>query len=135
MALLYFLLSGLLASASAQSPSPQQEGLHSLAVKAGKLFFGTATDTNLFNDSAYMRIVNDASQFGLLVPENSQKWQPTEPVENDFVFSNPDRVRNLTKTNRQMLRCHTLTWFQQLPTFGRSPPLILVRHSGRVFRS
>ncbi len=111
------LLSGLLASVSAQSPS--QPGLHSLAVAAGKLFFGTATDTNLFNDTAYMSIVNDQNEFGILVPENSQKWEPTEPQQGDFVFNSPDRVLSLAKRNTQMFRCHTLTWFQQLPTFGK----------------
>lgn len=82
------------------------------------LFFGTATDTNNFNDTAYMQIVNNKNEFGLLVPENSQKWQPTEPTQGDFVFTGPDAVRALAVTNGQMFRCHTLTWFQQLPQFG-----------------
>lgn len=92
-------------------------GLHTLAKASGLLFFGTATDTNLFNDTAYMQIVNDRNEFGILVPENSQKWQPTEPTQNDFQLTNPDRVRSLATANQQLLRCHTLTWFQQLPTF------------------
>lgn len=115
------LTTGLLASlgvpATAQAPSGP--GLHSLARAAGKLFFGTATDTNNFNDSAYMQIVNDRNEFGILVPENSMKWQPTEPRQNDFVFANPDQVRALATKNQQMFRCHTLTWFQQLPQFGK----------------
>jgi endo-1,4-beta-xylanase len=93
-------------------------GLHQLAVRAGLLFFGTAIDVNNFNDSAYMRIANDPNEFGILVPENSQKWEPTEPTEGVFEFDSPDRVRNLARTNRQQFRCHTLTWFQQLPQFG-----------------
>lgn len=92
-------------------------GLHTLAKANNLLFFGTATDTNLFNDTAYMQIVNDNNMFGILVPENSQKWQPTEPTQNDFQFANPDRVHSLATANKQLLRCHTLTWFQQLPTF------------------
>ncbi|CAK7203725.1 Endo-1,4-beta-xylanase 5 [Sporothrix eucalyptigena] len=92
-------------------------GLHTLAKANGLLFFGTATDTNLFNDSAYLQIVNDRNMFGILVPENSQKWQPTEPTQDDFQFANPDRVHSLATTNQQLLRCHTLTWFQQLPAF------------------
>ena len=115
----FLLCSGLLASASAQSPDAQGPGLHSLAVAAGKLFFGTATDTNLFNDTTYMRMVNNGNEFGVLVPENSQKWEPTEPQQNDFVFTNPDQVRAMAVSNKQRFRCHTLTWFQQLPTFGK----------------
>src|SRR3569833_2544909 len=115
----FLLCSGLLASASAQSPDAQGPGLHSLAVAAGKLFFGTATDTNLFNDTTYMRMVNNGNEFGVLVPENSQKWEPTEPQQNDFVYTNPDQEQTKTETNKQRFRCHTLTWFQQLPTFGK----------------
>lgn len=112
----WILTSGLLAGlATAQQAAP---GLNSLAQAAGKLFFGTATDTNNFNDTAYMQIVNNRNEFGILVPENSQKWQPTEPIEDNFMFTNPDQVRALAVKNGQMFRCHTLTWFQQLPQFG-----------------
>ncbi|ERT00608.1 endo-1,4-beta-xylanase [Sporothrix schenckii 1099-18] len=92
-------------------------GLHTLAKANGLLFFGTATDTNLFNDTSYMQIVNDRNMFGILVPENSLKWQPTEPTQNDFQFAKPDSVHSLATANQQMFRCHTLTWFQQLPAF------------------
>ena len=109
----------LLAGALAQNGNSTQ-GLHALAVRAGLLFFGTAIDTNNFNDTAYMRVANNRNEFGLLVPENSQKWEPTEPTQNVFDFANPDRVQNLAKTNSQQFRCHTLTWFQQLPQFGAS---------------
>lgn len=121
---LHLLTSGLLVSlgplASAQQ-TPQAQGLNSLARAAGKLFFGTAIDTNNFNDAAYMKIVSDPNEFGILVPENSMKWQPTEPTQNNFVFSGPDQVRALATNNGQTFRCHTLTWFQQLPQFGKSP--------------
>ena len=110
----------LLATSSAQNSNATQ-GLHALAVRAGLLFFGTAIDTNNFNDTAYMRVANNRNEFGLLVPENSQKWEPTEPTQGDFSFANPDRVQNLAKTNSQQFRCHTLTWFQQLPQFGALP--------------
>lgn len=72
-----FLLSGLLASTSVSAQGQAQgqaQGLHSLAVRAGKLFFGTATDTNNLNDTAYQNVLKDRSEFGILVPENSQKW-------------------------------------------------------------
>lgn len=123
MATPLLLTAGLLAGlgplpASAQTPQAPPGGLHSLARAAGKLFFGTATDTNNFNDTAYMQILRDPDEFGILVPENSMKWQPTEPTQDKFVFSGPDQVRALATQNGQMFRCHTLTWFQQLPQFG-----------------
>ncbi|KAK1621698.1 glycoside hydrolase superfamily, partial [Colletotrichum phormii] len=93
------------------------QGLHELAVKSGKLFFGTATDTNLFNDVAYMAVLNKTGEFGLVVPENSQKWDATEKMQNDFQFKNPDAVRAVAQANKQMMRCHALTWHSQLPQF------------------
>ena len=113
--------SGLLICAGSEvaAQGQQQQGLHSLMVRAGKLFFGTATDTNFFNDSAYQVIVNNRNEFGLHVPENSQKWQPTEPQEGAFNFTNPDQLVTRAQTDGQMFRCHTLTWHNQLPAFGR----------------
>jgi len=116
---------GLLVRAASTGVEAQQpQGLHSLFVASGKLFFGTATDTNLFDDTAYVTIANNSDEFGIRVPENSQKWQPTEPVVNNFMFANPDSVAVTSKANRQMLRCHTLTWHSQLPDFGVSGPVI-----------
>ncbi len=114
------VVSGLLVSAGGVAAQAPQQGLNELMVRAGKLFFGTATDTNFFNDSAYQVISANKNEFGLHVPENSQKFQPTEPQEGDFVFTNPDQVVAQTKTNGQMFRCHTLIWHNQLPEFSRS---------------
>ncbi|GJC86098.1 endo-1,4-beta-xylanase 5 [Colletotrichum liriopes] len=94
------------------------QGLHELAVKSGKLlFFGTATDTNLFNDTPYMAVLNTTGEFGLVVPENSLKWEATEKTQGQFQFSDPDAVLGVARANNQMLRCHALTWHSQLPQF------------------
>lgn len=116
----WILTTGLLAGLSSLASAQQTPGLNSLAQAAGKLFFGTATDTNNFNDTVYQQIVSNRNEFGILVPENSQKWQPTEPTEGKFAFTSPDQVRALATKNGQMFRCHTLTWFQQLPQFSQS---------------
>lgn len=93
--------------------------LHDLMVASGKLFFGTATDTNfLANDTTYAGLVNVTSEFGLLVPENSQKWDQVEAQAGVFDFTQPDRLVALAKANGQMMRCHTLVWHQQLPQFS-----------------
>ncbi|KAK0720299.1 glycoside hydrolase superfamily [Lasiosphaeris hirsuta] len=102
---------------SAQTTPPEAQGLHSLFVAAGKLFLGTATETNNFNDSAYLAIANNKNEFGLYVPENSQKWGPIQPAPKQFVFTSPDAVAAKAKANGQLFRCHTLTWHSQLPTF------------------
>ncbi|KAF4783116.1 glycosyl hydrolase family 10 [Colletotrichum scovillei] len=90
------LTSWLLLSTWRGVASVSGQGLHELAVKSGKLFFGTATDTNLFNDAAYMAVLNKTGEFGLVVPENSQKWDATEKTQNEFQFTNPDSVRATT---------------------------------------
>jgi endo-1,4-beta-xylanase len=108
----------LLLLAAGAPATAQSQGLHSLAVAAGKLFFGTATDTDHFDDGPYMSIVNDTREFGLLVPENSLKWEVTEPTSGDFVFTGGDAVLAVARANKQIFRCHTLTWHSQLPAFG-----------------
>jgi len=118
------VLSGLLVSAgwngvAAQGTPAAGQGLHSLFVAAGKLYFGTAIETNNFNDSAYLAIANNKNEFGMYVPENSQKWEAIQPQPGDFEFANPDAVAARAKANGQMYRCHTLTWHSQLPTFGK----------------
>ncbi|TID02792.1 Endo-1,4-beta-xylanase 5 [Colletotrichum higginsianum] len=101
----------------AWAASVSGQGLHELAVKSGKLFFGTVTDTNLFGDAAYMAVLNRTGEFGLVVPENSQKWDATEKTQGQFRFGSPDAVLGVARANGQMMRCHALTWHSQLPQF------------------
>ncbi|KAK3995575.1 glycoside hydrolase [Cladorrhinum sp. PSN332] len=120
---LLLALSSLIISTCAQSNTTQQEqeqGLHSLFVAAGKQYFGTATETNNFNDGPYQSILNNANEFGQITPENSQKWEVAQPVPNRFDFANSDLVSAKAKANNQLLRCHTLTWHSQLPPFVSS---------------
>ncbi|KAK4040190.1 glycoside hydrolase [Parachaetomium inaequale] len=109
------LASGLASSAAAQNQTSQ--GLHSLMVAAGKLYFGTAMETNNFNDAAYQAISTNKNEFGMFTPENSQKWEVTEPKQGQFSFTQADQVLEKVKSNGQLFRCHTLTWHSQLPSF------------------
>lgn len=116
------LAAGLLLSAgtsTAAQNETQGEGLHSLMVAAGKLYFGNAMDTNTFNDAAYQAIASNKNEFGMITPENSLKWEATEAQQGKFAFTQADDVAQKVKTNGQMLRCHTLVWHSQLPTFGQ----------------
>ncbi|CAM1500515.1 Fc.00g096770.m01.CDS01 [Cosmosporella sp. VM-42] len=94
--------------------------LHNLAVNAGLLYFGTAVDNGYTSDTAYMAIVNSADEFGQLVPENGQKWDSTEPSQGTFSYTKGDVVPNLAAKNGQVLRCHALTWYSQLPSWVSS---------------
>ena len=112
------LASGLASGAAAQNQT-QGEGLHSLMVAAGKLYFGTAMETNNFNDAAYQAIASNKNEFGMFTPENSQKWEVTEPTQNKFSFTQADSIAEKVQSNGQLFRCHTLTWHSQLPSFGK----------------
>lgn len=47
--------------------------LHELAVKAGKMYFGTATDVGELNNTEYVKILRDKREWGQLVGSNGQK--------------------------------------------------------------
>ena len=98
--------------------TPGAAQLHSLAVQAGLKYFGSALDNGYFSDSAYMAILDNMQEVGQLVPENGQKWAYVEPSQGSFAYSNADAVPNMAAQNGQLLRCHTLTWHSQLPSWG-----------------
>ena len=92
--------------------------LHELAVKAGLLYFGSATDNGELGDSAYLEILSDAREFGQITPGNGQKWQFTEPSQGEFSWTSGDEIVRLAQGNGQILRCHALVWHSQLPSWG-----------------
>ncbi len=47
--------------------------LNKLAQDAGKLYFGTATDNGELNNTQYVSILSNTSEFGQLTPSNGQK--------------------------------------------------------------
>ncbi|KAK2068022.1 hypothetical protein P8C59_002696 [Phyllachora maydis] len=95
-------------------------GLHALAVQAGKKYFGSAVDNGEMNDKAYISMLGDVGQFGQITPGNTLKWQFTEPTQGHYDFTGGDIIANFAKANRQILRCHNLIWYQQLPGFVHS---------------
>lgn len=127
------MASGLLAGAgavpAAQNATPQNatraDGLHSLMVKAGKMYFGTAADVNSFNDTQYMAIMSNKNDFGMITTENSNKWDVTEPAQDEFSYTKADQVVAEVAANGQMMRCHTLVWQKALPSWGRSSFLLI----------
>ncbi|KAH7193777.1 glycoside hydrolase superfamily [Fusarium flagelliforme] len=104
-------LLGLLAS------SPVSAQLHSLAQAAGLKYFGSAVDNGYLSDAAYAKLANNVEEFGQLVPENGQKWETVEPTRDQFTYTTADVVPDLAKKNKQILRCHALTWHSQLPSW------------------
>lgn len=94
--------------------------LHQLAVAAGKKYFGSATDNGELDDTAYVAILENADEFGQITPGNTQKWQYTEPTEGEFSYDEGDVIADFAQNNSQILRCHNLVWYNQLPSWVSS---------------
>ncbi|KAI0103842.1 family 10 glycosyl hydrolase [Nemania sp. FL0031] len=97
-----------------------QAQLNKLAKAAGKLYFGSATDNGELSDSPYLAILSNMDEFGQITPGNGQKWQYTEPSQGTFSYTSGDQIASLAATNGQLLRCHTLVWYSQLPSWVSS---------------
>ncbi|KAI2714077.1 CAZyme family GH10 [Penicillium roqueforti] len=109
-----------LALASVLPQLTNASGLNTAAVAKGKLYFGSATDNSELTDTAYLAQLSNTDDFGQITPGNAQKWDATEPSQNTFSYTKGDVIANLAATNGQKLRCHTLVWYSQLPSWVSS---------------
>ncbi|KAF7902847.1 hypothetical protein EAF00_002750 [Botryotinia globosa] len=94
--------------------------LNTLAKAAGLKYFGSATDNGELTDAQYTAILSNNSQFGQITPGNTQKWQYIEPTQNTFSYTRGDVVVDFAEKNDQILRCHNLVWYNQLPSWVTS---------------
>lgn len=80
---------------------------------AGKEYVGTAL--TIRNDTTEQDIIR--TEFGSITPENAMKWESTEPTQGNFTFDDADAVVAFASENGELIRCHTLVWYSQLPTW------------------
>lgn len=116
---LQHILVGVLAASA-----PASAQLDKWAKAAGLKYFGTAVDNPALGNQAYMKIARDADEFGAITPANGQKWSLTEPNQGSFNYGSGDAVTSFAKQSGQLLRCHTLVWYNQLPGWGACGPQI-----------
>ncbi len=76
-------------------------------------YFGVAINGGKLNDSAYTTIA--AREFDMVTAENEMKIDATEPNQNQFNFTNGDRIATWATSNGKRLRGHTLAWHSQQP--------------------
>ena len=75
----------LAAPATLKQPSEFQVGLNVAAKAAKKLYFGTATNADQWNDKTYFDILRDDREFGQITAANVMKWvcgcpRPSHPI-------------------------------------------------------
>ena len=85
-----------------------------LRALAGSRYFGSAVALpQLDSDAAYAKIAGE--QFSQVTPENAMKWGPVEPVKGQFDWTAADEIVAFAQAHNQVIRGHTLVWYNQLP--------------------
>ncbi|GAA4421758.1 hypothetical protein GCM10023148_22650 [Actinokineospora soli] len=76
-------------------------------------YYGTAVAAGRLSDSTYVGILN--REFDMVTAENEMKLDATEPNQNQFTFTNADRIVNHAIGQGKRVRGHTLAWHSQQP--------------------
>jgi endo-1,4-beta-xylanase len=91
----------------------QASNLHDAMVAAGHEYFGTAITVR--NDGSENNIVNN--EMGSITPENAMKWDALQPNRGQFNWGSADQHADYATQRGYELRCHTLVWYSQLPSW------------------
>ncbi|KAF1996030.1 glycoside hydrolase family 10 protein [Amniculicola lignicola CBS 123094] len=119
--MLFSALTAGLALASTASAVPafrlenrQATTLNAAIVSKGRQYIGTSL--TIRSDNTEQNLIK-GSEFGSITPENAMKWDAIEPSRNSFSWSGADAIANFATQNKKQMRCHTLVWYSQLPSW------------------
>lgn len=83
------------------------------AINRGLIYGAAVRQSVLSSDRNLAKII--ASECNVIVPEWELKWNILRPTPTTFDFTLADWLANFAKTNRLLLRGHTLVWHDALP--------------------
>lgn len=119
--MLFSSLATALALASSATAIPtfalevrQATTLNAAMVARGRGYIGTSL--TIRSDNSEQNLIKGA-EFGSITPENAMKWDATEPNRGSFSWSGADQIANFATQNGKQMRCHTLVWYSQLPSW------------------
>ncbi|MFI6427366.1 endo-1,4-beta-xylanase [Promicromonospora sp. NPDC050880] len=106
------LTSAVSAGVAATSAQAAGSTLQAASAESGR-YFGTAIAAGKLSDTQYTTIAN--REFNMVTAENEMKIDATEPNQNQFTFTNGDRIVSWARSNGKQVRGHTLAWHSQQP--------------------
>nr|WP_144126507.1 endo-1,4-beta-xylanase [Catellatospora sichuanensis] len=81
-------------------------------------YFGAAIAAGKLGDSTYVNILN--REFNSVTAENEMKWDATEPSQNNFNYTNADRIVSHAQSRGMSIRGHALVWHSQQPGWAQN---------------
>jgi endo-1,4-beta-xylanase len=71
---------------------------------------------NTMSDSATFTSIG-AAEFNVVTPENAMKWDATEPSQNNFNYTEADKLVSWAQSNGFKVHGHTMVWHNQTPNW------------------
>jgi len=111
--LIAFLTATMICSATVSAATPTGKRLKDVQ---SRVLVGTEFSSGFTSsDSAFFNTATP--EFNLVTAENCMKWDGLEPSQNNFNWSEADKLLNWAKTNNYKVHGHTFVWHNQTPSW------------------